>query len=300
MASIVERLAKQNLLQAPDFLRSNTMYETIMGSVAYGVSNDMSDVDVYGFCIPPKDVIFPHLAGEIMGFGQQLKRFNEYQQHHIKEASSQREYDVTIYSIVKYFQLCMENNPNMIDSLFTPRRCVLHSTTVGEMVREKRRMFLHKGGWHKYRGYCFAQMSAVKGKRNSSNPKRKELVEKFGFDTKFGGHAVRLLLQIEQIMTEGDLDLERNREIVKSVRKGEWTLDQLDQWVTEKERSLEGLYNTSTLPHGPDQAAIKQLLVDCLEAHYGSLGDAVVIANPARDQNLLAELKALVSKYAEG
>ena len=53
-----------------------------------------------------------------------------------------RTYDLTIYGIVKFFNLAMENNPNIIDSLFTPVNCVLHSTRVGNLVRENRRLFL--------------------------------------------------------------------------------------------------------------------------------------------------------------
>ena len=49
-------------------------------------------------------------------------------------------YDLTIYGIVKFFNLAMENNPNVIDSLFTPVNCVLHSTRVGNLVRENRGM----------------------------------------------------------------------------------------------------------------------------------------------------------------
>lgn len=58
-----------------DSQSANVHYETIMGSVAYGVSSDTSDMDVYGFAIPPKDDVFPHLRGEILCFGKQHKRF---------------------------------------------------------------------------------------------------------------------------------------------------------------------------------------------------------------------------------
>src|SRR5262245_33141698 len=65
------------------------MYETIMGSVAYGVSDDTSDFDTLGFCIPPKDTLFSHLAGEIEGFGRQKKRFMSYQQHDVKSGDQE-------------------------------------------------------------------------------------------------------------------------------------------------------------------------------------------------------------------
>jgi predicted nucleotidyltransferase len=283
------------LINPPGFLPDNVHYEVVMGSVSYGVSDDMSDSDVYGFCMPHKDDVFPHLRGEIPGFGRQKQRFQQYEQHHIKDASTGRKYDLTIYSIVKYFDLCMENNPNMVDSLFVPRRCVLHTTRVGEMVRERRKMFLHKGSFHKFRGYAFSMLSKIDSGANRSNPKRAELIEKFGYDTKFGYHLVRLALECEQILEHGDLDLGRDRETMKSIRRGEWSLDQLKEWFAIKEKSLEKLYETSKLPHGPDEGAIKGLLVQCLEEHYGSLQAA--IAQPEKHGQLIAELEELVRRY---
>src|SRR5277367_5366736 len=106
-----------------------------MGSVAYGVSSDTSDLDVYGWAIPHKEDIFPHLRGEILGFGSRAKPFEQFQVHHVEDrdalAGRGRTYDLTIFGIVKFFQLAMENNPNIIDSLFTPVTCVLHCTKVG-------------------------------------------------------------------------------------------------------------------------------------------------------------------------
>ena len=147
---LLQRLEKDKLIHPPRWLADNTSYMVIMGSQAYGVSTDSSDQDIYGFAIPPKEMVFPHLAGEIPGFGRQIQRFEVWQEHHVVDHSKQVEHDFAVYSIVKYFQLCMENNPNMIDSLFVPQTCVIHSTQVGLMVRENRRMFLHKGAWHKF------------------------------------------------------------------------------------------------------------------------------------------------------
>src|SRR3954464_6079232 len=59
--STLERLTDRGLARPPRWLPGNVQYETIMGSVAYGVSSDTSDVDVYGWAIPPKEDIFPHL-----------------------------------------------------------------------------------------------------------------------------------------------------------------------------------------------------------------------------------------------
>lgn len=273
-------------LHPPSWLADNLCYETIMGSVAYGVSADTSDMDVYGICMPPKTMVFPHLAGEILGFGTQAKRFETWQEHHV--AAMGRSWDFQMLGIVKFFQLAMENNPNVIDSLFTPRRCVLSSTQVGEYIREHRVDFLHKGAWHKFKGYAYSQLNKIKTKAPSG--KRAELVEQFGYDVKFAYHVVRLLLEVEQILVSRDIDLERDREQLKSIRRGEWTLERLEQWAQDKEKALEALYHTSAIPYEPDEPRLKQHLVHCLEMHYGDLSEAVVQPD---------EALALVRKIAE-
>lgn len=280
MPSTVERLTRKQLISPPSWLVANVMYETIMGSVAFGVSVDISDFDTIGFCIPPKDMVFPHLAGRIEGFGRQKQRFSCYQQHHIfvedELGGKGRTYDLNVYNIVHYFHLCMENNPNMIASLFTPQDCVLHSTKVANMVRDARRMFLHKGAWHRFKGYAYNQLHKMRTKSPEPDSKRAGIIERFGYDVKFAYHVVRLLDEIEQILEEGDLDIRRNRAQLKAIRRGEVSEEDIYTWATEKEKHLEKLYEESKLPYGPDEKAIKQLLLDCLEEHWGTIEGCVV------------------------
>ena len=283
MASVFQRLQEKKRLQAPPtFIAEGIQYEVLMGSVAYGVSSDTSDMDVYGFCIPPRDYVFPHLRGEIAGFSTPGPSFDQFQQHHIKEPSELggrgRQYDITIYSIIKFFKLCMENNPNIIDSLFVPRNCVLYSTSIGEMVREHRQLFLHKGAWHKFKGYAFGQMHKMRTKQPQG--KRKTIVEEHGYDVKFAYHVVRLLNEVEQILSEQNLTLDRNREQLKAIRRGEWSLEQIEDYFNSKERELESLYSASKLPALPDELAITELLLNCLEQHYGNL-DSIIVRNDA-------------------
>ena len=288
MPSTVERLTRKGLMTPPSWLVSNVMYETIMGSVAFGVSTDISDFDTVGFCIPPKDIVFPHLAGEILGFGRQKQRFVCYQKHHVYVADdlggTGRTYDLNVYNIIHYFHLCMENNPNMIDSLFTPQECVLHSTTVANMVRDARRTFLHKGAWHRYKGYAYNQLHKMATKEAQPGSKRDIIRQQFGYDVKFAYHVVRLLDEIEQILTLGDLDIRRNRAQLKSIRRGEVPEEEIRRWASEKEKSLEKAYEKSKLPWGPDEVAIKRLLLECLEEHWGSIDNVIFI----EDSPLLA------------
>lgn len=367
--STIQRLADRGIAKPPSWLPTNTVYETIMGSVAYGVSSDTSDMDIYGFCIPKKEQVFPHLAGEIEGFSRQKKRFEQYQEHHMKDPDAMsghgRVYDVTIYNIVKFFMLAMENNANIIDSLFTPINCVLHCTNVGNIVRENRKTFLHKGVWHKMKGYAYSQLHKIASKEHEgmaavikferdhgipentplcdlekeiqtrqvrlsrSKPSiqdnevelfgymndadlseyhrlyremtdksvRSERTKIHGFDVKFAYHTVRLLLEAEMILVEHDLDLQRNNEQLKSIRRGEWTETQLLQWATDKEKQLEKVYHESTLQHSPDEGKIKAILLHCLEEHYGSLSECIV--NPDAALMALREINDVIQKNSK-
>ncbi len=357
MSSTVQQLKNQNLINPPTWLPENIHYETMMGSVAYGVSNAGSDIDVYGFGIPPKDVIFPHLAGEIQGFGRKKKKFEQWSEHHIKSLDGNKEYDFSIYSIVKFFSLCMENNPNMVDSLYTPIRCVLHSTKIGNMVRDSRKIFLHKGSYHKFRGYAHSQLHKMEGKsvqkfvnicetlgvdpllinlkmvqdelkarslephEEKNNPllssvngvellvlekelkqctskgmitKRLPSIVEHGYSTKFAYHVLRLLDEAEQILELGDIDLERNREQLKSVRRGEWKIEDIKDYFQSKEQILQTTYANSKLPHSPDEGAIKQLLLDCLEEHYGDLSKCVI--NPDKAAQALKDIQKIIER----
>jgi predicted nucleotidyltransferase len=288
-------MKQKGLISPPRWLPQNIHYEVIAGSVSYAVSSDTSDMDVVGFCMPPKDDIFPHLRGEIPGFGEQHKRFDVWQEHHIMDNEARQEYDFSIYSIVKFFHLAMENNPNMLELPFAPQRCVLYCSAVAQIVRDNRKLFLTKNSYHKFRGYAYAQLHKIGTKSNSSNPKRQADIEKHGMDLKFAYHVIRLALEGEQILMEHDLDIERNAEVLKAVRRGEWSEEKLRGWFDEKEKHLEELYTKSTLRHSPDEEAIKGLLMNCLEQHYGSLDSAVKREVPV--ERIIAELKSVIEKY---
>lgn len=279
MSSTFSYLFHKGLLRdAPRFLDDCVLYEVIMGSMAYGVSSDSSDMDVYGFAIPPKEMLFPHLRGEIPGFDECKPQFDQYQRHHILDGSALggkgREYDLTLYSITKYFRLLTDNNPNIIDSLWVPHNCILYSTPLADRIREKRQVFLHKGCWLKFKGYAYAQIRKLETKQPEG--KRRDLVDKYGYDVKFAYHVVRLLNEVEQLMTEQNLDSQRNNEQLKSIRNGEWTFEQLQQYFVKKEQDLESLYTRCELPATPDMASIRSLLMESLEQYYGSIDKLVV------------------------
>lgn len=295
--AITEKLISQELLsKPPEFLRSGSVqYETIVGSMSYGVSTDSSDMDILGFCIPDKNTLFPHTVGYVQGFGHQPELFEQFQQHKVRSLDGQTEYDLTVYNITKFMNLCMENNPNMVDSLFTPDRCVTFITPIGKMIRDNRELFLHKGCWSKFKGYAYSQLGKLGSHAQKSNPKRAASIAAHGYDVKFGYHVVRLLNEVEQILLEGTLDLERSSAQLRSIREGEWSLEQIQQYFAAKALVLEEAYARSSLRQTPDHDAIKGLLLQALEEHFGSIDQ--LINREDRAPMLLKDLEALMQRY---
>lgn len=284
--NIVQIFEDKKKISPPKWLSTNLVYLIDMGSHAYGCNGENSDFDIFGFTIPPKNLVFR--SNEIPGFGKQFERFSVWQEHHAKHPDNNNspDYDFCIYSIVDYFNLAMNANPNITDGLFVPQRCIRHITTIGQMVRDNRKLFLHKGCFKKMRGYALSQIHKMKEKNPGERTgKRVADVEKHGYDLKFAYHTVRLCLECEQILTDHDLDLEKDREVYKAIRRGDWTEAEIYEFFNRKEKSLDELCQKSTLPHHPDEEAIKNLLLQCLEHHYGSL-ESCIASTDFKEQEL--------------
>lgn len=296
MGSRIHEAINKDLLPRgsyPSWMKSCVHYEVITGSVAYGISDDTSDMDIYGWCIPPKRILFPYAENNLFGFDEP-EVFRQFQKHGVVDPSANagkgQSYDFTIFNIVDFCKKCMECNPNMLDALFVPRRCILHSSSIAEMIRQNRDLFLSKKAFHKFTGYLHSQMSKLD---RQPIGKRKELVERMGFDTKYASHAVRLACQVEQVLELGTMDITRDRELYKAIRRGEWSLEQIRNWVAQKELQLNKLYNESKLRHTPEKNKIRELLLACIEQHYGSF-TAAEYTESNKYKNVVQQIEDLI------
>lgn len=271
----------KKLVHPPKFITDSNclVYEAIVGSHAYGCKTDASDEDIYGIVVPPRAYCLPWTAGIISGFGHNPYQFDQYHQPHIREESSGKEWDFTLYNIIRYFHLCFGNNPNMLDSLFVPEHCITHITKIGLIIRDSRKLFLSKLCVPTFRGYSISQMKKMESKQ--AEGKRVKLIEKYGFDTKFAMNLVRLMFQVEQILLEGDMDLQRNSQTLIAIRNGQWSIEKVKDVFYAKDSEIEGLVLKSSLRAKPDETKIKDILMECLEVHYGKVADRIIIEDTA-------------------
>lgn len=123
-----------------EYVEAHTIFECIVGSQAYGTNDSKSDLDYAGVMIPGLE----YFLG--------MKRVEQFQGYEI---------DKTIYEIRKALTLIADNNPNMLDLLFTPDRCIVKETKYWEMIKEKRDLFLSKRARYTFSGYAIAQLGRI-------------------------------------------------------------------------------------------------------------------------------------------
>jgi predicted nucleotidyltransferase len=270
------RILNQNFipehLDKPKFFNDiSYSYLTVMGSRAYETNTENSDYDFYGFIVPPIEIIFPHLSGYIAGFGRTYSPFEQYQVQHVQHPQY-GEIDFTIYNIVKYFQLVMNGNPNMVDSLFTSNSSVIHCDEVGELVKDNRHLFLSEKLFHACRGMGYSHISRLKSGHTKEG--RKDNKEKYGYDVKDAMHSIRILLEAKDILSTGDLDIRKHREYLMDICNGyyslEYIIEEFDKLMNELELIIsEG----SAVPNRPNEKSIQNLLENSIEIVYGSLSE---------------------------
>jgi len=121
------------------FWETNLIYQVVIGSQAYGLSTGDSDLDTCGVCIPPRR----HLLG--------LTSFEQ----HVEHAPEQ---DTVIYTLVKFVQLALKCNPNIIEALYTAPEHILFINDYGRQLREHRHLFLTKKAGQTFSGYAISQL----------------------------------------------------------------------------------------------------------------------------------------------
>lgn len=140
------------------------IFEAIVGSKLYGTDTAESDVDYRGVCVPPMDV----LLDPFMNFDQKDSGFKEE--------------DRAIYALGKFFKLCANANPNIIELLYVPEKNIIFKTSEWDKIILNKGLFLSKKIKYTFTGYAFSQLKAIKNHRQwfINPPKEKPIRKMFG------------------------------------------------------------------------------------------------------------------------
>ncbi len=252
-------------MTARELAEPNTIFRGVVGSTLYGLSvGEEQDRDEMGICVEP----FDHFFGLRRGFEQWTHRTKPE-----GVRSGPGDLDLTIYSLAKWARLAISGNPTILTLLFLPESAVLICDERGSALREMRDAFIGTNLFGPYLGYMRQQRDRLTRKRMM--PNRPELVAKYGFDTKYAGHLLRLGYQGIELAETGSLTLpmpEPERSRIISVRTGGATKEEVLEEAAGLEARLVELKRTSALGL-PDSERIERFVIDCyLDSHSAGAG----------------------------
>jgi predicted nucleotidyltransferase len=182
--------------------------------------------------------------------------------------------DLVMYSLRKYLRLAVKGNPTVLLPLFAPLELLVVATRAGEELRELRSAFLSQQAVERFLGYMRSQHERMLGQSRKNVPNRPELIERFGWDVKYGSHALRLAYQGREIATTGSLTLPlpaEEREQVLAVKRGQVPRDKVSAEIGEIETQLRELLDEGRTPLPPvaDLARIDAWAVAAQRRHWG-------------------------------
>jgi uncharacterized protein len=131
-------------------LNENTIYQTITGSTAYGLSTKHSDLDQKAIVIlPPK---------------YNLNLTKEW------ETTTYTSPDIEFHSLKKAMNLYLSQNPTMLETLFVEDPYIVRTTKFGDVLRQNRKLFLTKNCYNTFGGYAKAQLMRIKKQLDLISP----------------------------------------------------------------------------------------------------------------------------------
>lgn len=210
----------------------------VVGSRLYGMNTPDSDVDMMGVAIEP--------PSRILGF-------NQFEQ-------DETTFNGTVYGLRKFCALLLKGNPTVNELLWAPKYQV-NSKLFQELIGFRTRLINQQMG-KAYLGYLRAQRERLNGTRGQMDINRRELVLKYGYDTKYAAHAMRLgmigwnLLKFKTIQFPLQDD---ERKLLLDVRAGMWNKETILDMIMMYEGMIDGLLGQVT-PLVPTEKLEKWML----------------------------------------
>lgn len=237
------------------------------GSALHGARlQGKSDLDIYGLFIePPKVALgmdrFEHFVTSTSG--------NE-------NRNTAEDSDVTLYSLRRWAFLAAKGNPTALNFLFADNALDnrFSSLNKGKMWwkhnSQLRSALLCKLAARQFRGFVDGQMGRLLGTKGvGKHGQRPELVDNFGYDTKAGMHAIRLLGEGIELMRTGRITFPRpNAEDLIAVRQGSMSLDKLCAFVGYLCTELDDAVAQSLLPQSVDRDVVNDILTRMYLEHW--------------------------------
>ena len=148
------------------FTHNNQTYELILlhlaGSKLYGNSTPVSDVDLRGIFIAPKETKLG-----ILGAVEQLEGIEVYKS--LKKAGLELEEttDIVIYELNRFAKLAADSNPNIFDTLcvdYMNPKYIVYVDDRGRELIDNRNLFMSSRLKFTFSGYAISQLAKIKNR----------------------------------------------------------------------------------------------------------------------------------------
>jgi predicted nucleotidyltransferase len=240
-----------------------TILRCQVGSGLHGTAVDgQDDRDEMGLCVEPGE----YVAG--------LRRFEQYIFRTQPEGvrSGPGDLDLIVYSLRKWMSLALTGNPTILLPLFVPDTEIVRITELGHELRAHADRIVSRQAGLRFAGYLRTQRKRMLDGALRVN--RPELIEKYGFDTKYAMHMVRLGVQGVELLETGRMTLpiaEPWLSWLRDLRRGKHTQAEAIAAAADLEDRLDRLVRgASPLPEQPDRDWANRWLVHA----YGSAWQA--------------------------
>jgi predicted nucleotidyltransferase len=207
------------------------IYRCVVGSQAFGLSSDASDVDRRGIYLPPAE-----LHWSLYGVPEQIEK-NDTQEAY--------------WELQKFLVMALKANPNILECLHTP--LIEHATPLAHELLAARQRFLSKLIYQTYNGYVMSQFKKLE----------QDLRARGEIKWKHAMHLIRLLLSGITALREGDLRvrLDEHRDALLRIRSGEQPWAEVNTWRLRLHKDFDEAFASTKLPGRPDYAWANEFLV---------------------------------------
>lgn len=246
-----------------EIAEKGTILRCRVGSTVHGLAiAGTDDEDQMGICIEPPEYVIG-----LREFAQYI--FRTQPEGH---RSGPGDLDYSCYSLRKFMKLALNGNPSILLPLFVPEDQILGITDAGRELRALTPAIISRQAGKRFAGYLEAQRrSLLSHEGKGRDVTRPELVEKYGWDTKFGGHMIRLGIQGVELLETGQITLPVRqpwRDIIRSIRTGGYPLQSVLDMAAKLERKIGDLTKTSLLPEYPDRDRADEWLVSAYQGAW--------------------------------
>jgi predicted nucleotidyltransferase len=183
-------------------------------------------------------------------------------------------WDTVLDDIRKWAKLLCAQNPNVLQGLYLEPEDYLYTTEAGRFLIQERAAFQSRDHAVKsFLGYADGQakrMTAIGAYRGYMGAKRKELVDRHGYDIKNAAHYLRILMLGCEYLGTGKMHVRLTPEalaIVMPTKRGEYTLGQVNALGAELKKKLYELASTSPLPQAIDRKRVNEILLHATHLH---------------------------------